>query len=140
MRKLLCFNWKWLLVMFLLLAVVGCGAENEAPDLTASEPVEGSVESAYILGRWEVNNGRFGHKIFDFQEDGRLLIEDVETGEMIEMQYLFVAETSLILSGYEDFDGAATVAFFDEKMDFTITFDGNIFAELYVFTRVSQTS
>ena len=67
-----------------------------------------------------------------------MLIEDVESGDMIEMSYLFAAETSLVLSGYEDFNGAATVAFYEDKMDFTITFDGNIFAELYVFTRVPE--
>ena len=54
------------------------------------------------------------------------------------MRYVFVEATSLILSGYDDFNGAATVAFFDDKMDLTITFEGDIFAELYVFTRLPE--
>ncbi|WP_420643397.1 hypothetical protein [Candidatus Leptofilum sp.] len=139
MRKLFGVNLIWVVVVFMFLAI-GCGASAEAPDLTQPEAGVASEESAYIVGRWEVNDGRFGHKIFDFQADGRLLIEDVETGEIIEMRYLFVEDTSVILSGYDEFSGSATVAFFADKMDLTITFDGNIFAELYEFSRVPEAS
>ncbi|MBK7897424.1 MAG: hypothetical protein WAS33_24675 [Candidatus Promineifilaceae bacterium] len=137
MRKLFRFNLS-LFLWLLLFVAVGCGRGSDAPDPTQPEQEVVSAESAYIIGRWEVNDGRFGHKIFDFQEDGRLLIEDVESPETIEMSYLFVAETSLVLSGYDEFNGAATVAFFADKMDFTITFDGSIFAELYEFTRLPE--
>lgn len=140
MKNLFRFNLIWLLSTLLLLLGVGCGAGSDGPDPTQPEAAVESEESEYIVGRWEVNNGRFGHKIFDFQADGRLLIEDVNGGNAIEMSYLFVAETSLVLSGYDEFNGAATVAFFADKMDLTITFDGNIFAELYEFTRVSEAS
>ncbi|MEZ4594662.1 MAG: hypothetical protein R3D55_26480 [Chloroflexota bacterium] len=138
MRKL--FRFYLYLLLLLLFGAVGCASDRDAPDPTQPEPVVESEESTYIIGRWEVNDGRFGHKIFDFQEDGRLLIEDVEGGETIEMSYRFVAETSLVLSGYDEFNGAATVAFFADKMDLTITFDGSIFAELYEFTRLSEGS
>lgn len=136
MKNLFRSNLNLLFMVLLLLAAVGCGAGSDVPDPSQPEAVVESAESEYILGQWEVNDGRFGHKIFGFQEDGRLLVEDVESSDIIEMSYLFVAETSLVLSGYEEFNGAATVAFYEDKMDFTITFDGNIFAELYVFTRI----
>lgn len=139
MKKLLRLNVIWLMAVLLLWAV-GCGAGESVDDPAQPDEVVQSEESAYIVGQWEVNDGRFGHKLFDFQEDGRLLIEDVASGDITEMSYLFVAETSLVLSGYEPFNGAATVAFFADKMDFTITFDGDIFAELYVFTRVPAAS
>lgn len=123
-----------------LLLLVGCGADGSAtiPDQQAVA-VE-SVESAYIVGKWAVNDGRFGHKIFDFQADGRLRIEDVETGEIIEMDYLFVEDSTLTLTGYEDFNGSATASFYEDKMDLTINFDGTIFAELYVFMRLDEAS
>ncbi|GJM41357.1 MAG: hypothetical protein DHS20C20_16390 [Ardenticatenaceae bacterium] len=141
MKSLLRFYLMMLLAStFVLFLGAGCGAGSELDDPTEPEGVVESEESAYILGKWEVNDGRLGNKIFDFQEDGRLQIEDVASGEMIEMTYLFVAETSMILSGEEEINGAATVAFFENKMDVTITFDGDIFAELYVFTRVPEAS
>lgn len=137
MKKQFGFKVIWLLAAMLLLLAVGCGADNSVADPSQPDEVIESVESAYIVGQWQVNDGRFGHKQFDFQEDGRLLIEDVDSGETIEMSYVFVEANTLFMSGYDEFNGSATVAFFDDKMDFTITFDGEIFAELYVFTRVS---
>ncbi|MCA9954635.1 MAG: hypothetical protein KC434_07940 [Anaerolineales bacterium] len=138
MKKQFGFKVIWLLAAALLLLAVGCGADNSVEDPSQPDEVIQSVESAYIVGQWEVNDGRFGHRLFDFQEDGRLLLEDMDSGETIEMSYVFVEANTLIMSGYEEFNGSATVAFFDDKMDFTITFDGEIFAELYVFTRISQ--
>lgn len=138
MKRLLCINQLWLLILLLLFVGVGCGSGNDTTDPTQQDIAVESEESDYILGQWEVNNGRFGHKIFNFQADGRLLIEDIENASVIEMRYVFVEATSLILSGYDDFNGAATVAFFDDKMDLTITFEGDIFAELYVFTRLPE--
>lgn len=90
------------------------------------------------MGRWEVNDGRFGHKIFDFQADGRLLLEDVDSGETTEMRYTFVGDNSLVLSGNEQFNGSATAKFYEDKMDLTVNFEGTIFGELYVFTRVAE--
>ena len=123
-------------LLLALLFFVGCGNSVSAP--ASGAIAEPSEEAQYILGKWTVNNGRFGHKIFDFQEDGRVLIEDVESGETIEMTYLFATENSFTLSGFEDFNGAATVNFFEDKMDVTITFEGNIFGELYTFTRLDD--
>lgn len=137
------FRFKFMLMLASALFIflgVGCGAGSEAPDPTEPEVAVVSEEAEYILGKWEVDNGRLGHKIFDFQEDGRLQIEDMTSGEMIEISYLFVTETAFVMSGDEEIDGAATVAFYADKMDMTITFDGDIFAELYVFTRVSDAS
>ena len=123
-------------LLLALLFFVGCGTAVSDPDPAAT--AEPSEEAQYIIGKWEVNDGRFGHKIFDFQEDGRLLIEDVATGENIEMRYLFATENSFTLSGYEPFNGAATINFFEDKMDLTITFEGDIFGELYTFTRLGD--
>ncbi|WP_420630663.1 hypothetical protein [Candidatus Leptofilum sp.] len=138
MKNLFRFNLIWLPILLVLFTGVGCGAGSNAPDPTQPETAVESEESEYILGKWEVNDGIFGHKIFDFQADGRLQIDDVETGEIIEMRYQFVTDTSLLLTGYDEFSGSATIAFFADKMDLTITLDGNIFAELYVFTRVPE--
>jgi hypothetical protein len=140
MKKGLTVYLVCLLAVILLFVAVGCGAEGNAPDPTQPEVAVDSVESAYIKGQWEVNDGRFGHQFFDFGEDGRLLIEDADTGEVIEMNYLFVGENSFVLSGYEAFNGSATVNFFEDKMDLTITFEGNIFGELYLFSRVEDPS
>ncbi len=131
--------WLILLTTFLL---VGCGSAADGGDADATEQnvVEVPTEAQYILGQWRVNQGRFGQKIFDFQEDGRLLIEDVETGEMIEMSYVFVEQNTILLSGYEEFNGSATLGFYENKLDLTINFEGTIFGELYVFTRVEDSS
>ncbi|MCC6607606.1 MAG: hypothetical protein IT327_30650 [Anaerolineae bacterium] len=139
MNNVMRFSWFWLLAAAMLLLVVSCGSEG-AEDPTQAQASVVSEESAYIVGRWEVNDGRFGHKIFDFQEDGRLLLEDVESGETTEMRYTFVGDNSLVLSGNEQFNGSATAKFYEDKMDFTVNFDGTIFGELYVFTRVDQSS
>lgn len=137
MNKVMRFSWFRLLAAAMLLLAVGCGtgSDNTTDPTQAQVSVE-SEESAYIVGRWEVNDGRFGHKIFDFQADGRLLLEDVDSGETIEMSYLFVGENTLDLTGYDAFNGSATVNFYEDKMDLTVNFDGTIFGELYVFTRV----
>jgi hypothetical protein len=137
MNNVMRFSWFWLLAAAMLLLVVSCGSEGAEDPTQAQASVE-SEESAYIVGRWEVNDGRFGHKIFDFQEDGRLLLEDVESGETIEMRYQFVGENTLDLTGYDEFNGSATAKFYEDKMDFTVNFDGTIFGELYVFTRVAE--
>ncbi len=129
------FNLIWMLVLLLFFVGVGCGAGNEAPAPTQQEAAEEPLESDYILGKWEVNDGRFGHKIFDFQENGRLLIEDVETGELIEMSYVFVEQNTILLSGYDEFNGSAVLKFYEDKLDLMINFEGTIFGELYVFTR-----
>lgn len=140
MKKIFFYVVRLLLVLLAMGLVVGCGS---AADNGATDPIQGnagadSPEAQYLIGKWSVNQGRFGNKVFDFQEDGRLQIEDGDTGQMIEMDYLFVAENTLVLSGYEDFDGTATVNFYENKLDFTITFAGNIFGELYSFTRVDD--
>lgn len=139
MNNVMRFSWFWLLAAAMLLLVVSCGSEG-AEDPTQAQASVVSEESAYIVGQWEVNDGRFGHKIVDFQEDGRLLLEDVESGEIIEMRYLFVGENTLDLTGYDELNGSASVNFYEDKMDLTVNFDGTIFGELYVFTRVDQSS
>ncbi|MBK8900464.1 MAG: hypothetical protein IPM53_04715 [Anaerolineaceae bacterium] len=140
MRKVVRFKLIWLLAAATLLLAVSCGAESDVPDPTQPEVAVESVEAAYIVGRWEVNDGRFGHKIFDFQEDGRLLLEDVDSAETIEMTYTFVGENSLVLSGHDEFNGSATANFYEDKMDLTVNFDGTIYGELYEFTRVPDTN
>jgi len=137
MNKVMRFSWFGLLAAAMLLLVVGCGSEGVEDPTQAQVSVE-SEESAYIVGRWEVNDGRFGHKIFDFQADGRLLLEDVDSGETTEMRYTFVGDNSLVLSGNEQFNGSATAKFYEDKMDLTVNFEGTIFGELYVFTRVAE--
>ena len=124
----------------LLLLTVGCGGEGASGDTTPVPQVTATPteEELYIIGKWEVNDGRFGHKIFDFQEDGRLLLEDVDSGEMIEMRYEFVEQNTIILSGNEAYNGSATIQFYGDKFDLTISFEGTIFGELYVFTRVDE--
>lgn len=131
--------WLSLLAMLLL---VGCGAgvDGGGTDPTQQNAAEASEEAPYLLGKWRVNQGRFSHKIFDFQEDGRLLIEDVDNGQTIDMTYAFVSDNTVVLSGYDEFNGAATINFYDNKLDLTINFDGTIFGELYVFTRVEAAS
>lgn len=130
------FRFYAVLGLFGVLVLAGCGAGSEvAPP--AAVAVD-SAEAQHLLGRWEVNQGRFGHKIFGFMEDGRLLIEDVAGGETIEMTYQFVGENTLVISGYDEFNGSATVNFYENKLDFTINFDGTIFGELYSFTRVEE--
>jgi hypothetical protein len=137
MKKAFVFLGVWLLAVGLMGVGVGCGADGRVADPTQPEVAIESAESAYILGKWAVNEGHFGNKIFDFQANGRLLVEDGDSGEISEMTYLFVGENSLVLSGNEAFNGSATVNFFEDKMDLTITFEGNIFGELYLFTRVA---
>ena len=134
--------FRLVLFMLALIFVVGCGSEAEGGEtgLAQQTIAVDSPEAQYLLGKWIVNDGRFGHKIFDFQEDGRLLIEDVETEQLIEMTYVFVGENSVVLSGYEEFSGAATLNFYEDKLDFTINFEGTIFGELYSFTRVDELS
>jgi len=129
----------WLVLLTTLL-LVGCGSADDEGDTEPAAQNEGEVseEAQYLLGKWRVNEGQFGHKIFDFQEDGRLLIEDVETGEVFEMSYVFVAQNTVLLSGYEEFNGSATINFYENKLDLTINFEGTIFGELYVFTRVED--
>ena len=124
-------------MLLLLIAGVFIGACSSGSEANSSPPATAtkSEEEEYLIGRWQVDDGRFGHKIFDFHEDGRLLIEDVDSGEMIEMSYVFVAENSLVLSGYDAFNGSATVNFYENKLDMTVNFEGTIFGELYVFTR-----
>ncbi|MCA9943644.1 MAG: hypothetical protein KC449_09200 [Anaerolineales bacterium] len=124
-------------MLLLLIAGVFIGACSSGSEANSSPPATAtkSEEEEYLIGRWQVNDGRFGHKIFDFHEDGRLLIEDVDSGEMIEMSYVFVGENSLVLSGYDAFNGSATVNFYENKLDMTVNFEGTIFGELYVFTR-----
>ena len=124
-------------MLLLLIAGVFIGACSSGSEANSSPPATAtkSEEEEYLIGRWQVDDGRFGHKIFDFQEDGRLLIEDVDSGEMIEMSYVFVGENSLVLSGYDAFNGSATVNFYENKLDMTVNFEGTIFGELYVFTR-----
>jgi len=143
MKKLfrLYFILFWLSLLITLL-FVGCGSTvgDEGPGPVPQTEAELSEEAQYLLGQWRVDEGRFGHKIFDFQEDGRLLIEDVETGELIEMSYVFVEQNTVILSGYKEFSGSATINFYENKLDLTINFDGTIFGELYVFTRVEEPS
>jgi len=131
--------WLPLLMMAFL---VGCGsvADGVATTPTPQSAAGVSEEAQYLLGRWRVNEGRFGDKIFDFQEDGRLLIEDVATSEVIEMSYVFVEQNTIMLSGYDEFNGSATILFYEDKLDMTINFEGNIFGELYVFTRVEEPS
>ncbi len=139
MNKVMRFSWFWLLAAAMLLLAVGCGtgSDNTTDPTQAQASVE-SEESAYIVGQWEVNDGRFGHKIFDFQADGRLLLADVDSGETTEMRYTFVGDNSLVLSGNEQFNGSATAKFYEDKMDLTVNFEGTIFGELYVFTRVAE--
>ncbi len=137
------FRFYLVLIWLSLLAIllfVGCGsaADSEAATPAQQSVAEVPTEAQYLLGQWRVNQGRFGHKIFDFQEDGRLLIEDVETAEVIEMSYVFVAQNTVLLSGYEEFNGSATINFYENKLDLTINFEGTIFGELYVFTRVED--
>ena len=124
-------------MLLLLIAGVFIGACSSGSEANSSPPATAtkSEEEEYLIGRWQVDDGRFGHKIFDFHEDGRLLIEDVDSGEMIEMSYVFVGENSLVLSGYDAFNGSATVNFYENKLDMTVNFEGTIFGELYVFTR-----
>ena len=124
-------------MLLLLIAGVFIGACSSGGEANSSPPATAtkSEEEEYLIGRWQVDDGRFGHKIFDFREDGRLLIEDVDSGEMIEMSYVFVGENSLVLSGYDAFNGSATVNFYENKLDMTVNFEGTIFGELYVFTR-----
>ena len=124
-------------MLLLLIAGVFIGACSSGSEANSSPPATAtkSEEEEYLIGRWQVDDGRFGHKIFDFREDGRLLIEDVDSGEMIEMSYVFVGENSLVLSGYDAFNGSATVNFYENKLDMTVNFEGTIFGELYVFTR-----
>ena len=128
------------LAVGLLVLVVGCGGAGATGDTTPVPQVTATPteEELYIIGKWEVNDGRFGHKIFDFQEDGRLLLEDVDSGEMIEMRYEFVEQNTIILSGNEAYNGSATIQFYGDKFDLTISFEGTIFGELYVFTRVDE--
>ena len=143
MKKVFGFYLIWLLLAgSLLLVGSGCaaGADGDVVDSIQQEVTVDSEEAQYILGKWSVDDGRFGNKIFDFGADGRLQLEDAASGEMSEMAYQFVGENSLILSGDEAFNGAATVNFFEDKMDMTITFEGNIFGELYLFTRVAEPS
>jgi hypothetical protein len=126
------------LFLLALFFMVGCGSTAGGGETvpTQQQVVVDSPEAQYLLGKWIVNQGRFGHKIFDFQADGRLSIEDVDTDQTINMSYVFVGENSIALSGYEEFDGAATVNFYENKLDFTINFNGTIYGELYSFTRV----
>lgn len=143
MKKL--FHWvlAWLLLATgLLLIAVGCGGEGDSDKTTPIPQVTATrtEEELYIIGQWEVNDGRFGHKIFDFQEDGRLLLEDVDSSETIEMRYEFVEQNTLILSGYDEYNGSATVQFYGDKFDLTISFEGTIFGELYVFTRIDEST
>ena len=121
---------------------VGCGslASDGGTDLGQQNLAIDSPEVQYLVGKWIVNQGRFGHKIFDFQADGRLLIEDVDTEQTFKMSYAFVGENSIVISGYEEFDGAATLNFYENKLDFTINFEGSIYGELYSFTRVDESS
>ena len=128
------------LAVGMLVLTVGCGGAGEPGDTTPIPQVTATPteEELYIIGKWEVNDGRFGHKIFDFQEDGRLLLEDVDSGEMIEMRYEFVEQNTIILSGNEAYNGSATIQFYGDKFDLTISFEGTIFGELYVFTRVDD--
>ena len=123
-----------------LVLTIGCGGAGATGDTTPVPQVTATPteEELYIIGKWEVNDGRFGHKIFDFQEDGRLLLEDVDSGEMIEMRYEFVEQNTIILSGNEAYNGSATIQFYGDKFDLTISFEGTIFGELYVFTRVDE--
>lgn len=131
-----------LLFLLAMSVVVGCGStpDGGAPDATQQNVEVDSAEAQYLIGKWSVNDGRFGHKIFDFQENGRLMIEDVDTGQTIEMSYVFVGENSITISGYEEFSGAATLKFYENKLDFTINFDGTIYGEMYVFTREEAAS
>ena len=138
MKKRVCLQIMNLLLLLIASAFVGaCGSggeANPAPQATAAK----SEEAEYLVGQWQVNDGRFGHKIFDFQEDGRLLIEDVDDGQTIDMSYAFVGDNTLILFGYDAFNGSATINFYENKLDMTINFEGTIFGELYVFTRVDD--
>lgn len=134
--------WPLLLFIFLQFFAAGCGEVAVEPG-SGSTPVavgERSPEEQFLVGKWAVNQGRFGDKIFDFQTDGRLLIEDAVSDEMLEMAYVFVAENTIALSGYDEFDGAATINFYENKMDFTVNFAGNIYGERYTFTRVAEAS
>ncbi len=132
-------NLFWLLLLTMtLLAGCGSAADDAATTSTPQNAADVSEEAQYLLGKWRVNQGRFGHKIFDFQEDGRLLIEDGDTGDVIEMSYVFVGQNTVLLSGYEAFNGSATINFYENKLDLTINFEDTIFGELYVFTRVEE--
>ena len=62
MKNLFRSHFILLFIALLLLVGTGCGAGSDAPDPSQPEAVVESAESAYIVGQWEVNNGRFGHK------------------------------------------------------------------------------
>lgn len=136
------YTYLFWLPLLMMAFLVGCGstADGAATTPAPQSAADISEEAQYLLGRWQVNQGRFGYKNFDFQEDGRLLIEDVETGEVIEMSYVFVEQNIVMLSGYDEFNGSATILFYEDKLDFTINFEGNIFGELYVLTRLEEPS
>jgi hypothetical protein len=133
---------RLLLFLLALVFVVGCGSVEDGSGTDSTEQtIETELsEAQYLIGKWRVNEGRFGHKIFAFQADGRLMIEDVDTGQIIEMSYVFTGDNSITLSGYEEFDGAATLKFYENKLDFTINFAGTIFGEMYDFTREEAAS
>ncbi len=143
MKKTSRFYLVWLWVLFVsVLFVAGC-----TPTLSESLPLptlpplaERSPEEQALVGQWRVNEGRFGNKIFDFKEDGRLLIEDVDSAQTSEMAYLFTEEDAIVLYGDEAFNGSATLKFYENKLDLTVRFDRTIYGELYVFTRVDGTS
>jgi hypothetical protein len=123
----------------LLLFMAGCGAEavEPAPRATLPPLAERGAEEQALVGQWRVNQGEFGNKVFDFGSDGRLLITDADSGEIVEMTYLFMDHDFIALSGYDPFNGAATLKFYEDKLDFTIKFSGAIYSELYIFTRLA---
>lgn len=129
---------KLLILLFVMTLATSCTVAGD-DDAPATPPPNGvnSPQAQSLLGRWAVNHERFGNAIFEFRDDGTLTIENVDTGQVRNMAYVFVDDDTIALTGDREFAGTAKIEVSGNKMAFVITFTGNVFGEIYPsFTRV----
>ncbi len=122
-------NCLILIVLITTLVSLACGIMTLSTP--TSQPTVESPLKQELIGRWRINHGRFGNAVLEFSEAGALIVTNMDSGEVKELEYSFVATDTLLLTGDNDLAGTAKIAISGNKLELVITFSDQVFGEIY---------